>query len=109
VTVRVPSGRRVTIGELFTDPSRGVSVLAQAWRRGVPRAQRRCVDAGFFGPWPPTPRYFRAFALTPNGLAVGVATSGACSTTHATVPYAVLRPYLSKRGAQLIRGVRQPR
>jgi len=53
-------------------------------------------------------RNYRQFALTPEGLAVGVNEIGACGNWQATVPYRILRPYLSELGAELIAGVHRP-
>jgi hypothetical protein len=109
-TVRVPSGTPVAISDLFADPSRGVRVLAAEWKT---RFRRASPDA-----WPcvrlhpssyrPVPRNYRHFALTPRGVVVGFWQEAACNRLQATVPYSVLRPYLSGLGSRLIAGVRPP-
>jgi hypothetical protein len=53
-------------------------------------------------------RNYREFALTPTGLAVGVNETGACGRMEATVPYRMVRPYLSTLGETLVAGVRRP-
>jgi hypothetical protein len=111
VTVRVPSGRLVSISSLFADPSRGLRALASAWKARVRRTNPRmwpCVR--FHLPdYRPGARRYRYFALTAHGLAVGFWQEPACDRLAATVPYAVLRPYLGKLGMTLIAGVRRPR
>src|SRR5437764_1335528 len=55
-----------------------------------------------------TAENYRTFALTPRGLAVGAPEVEACYRLVATVPYAVVRPYLSDLGMSLVDGVRSP-
>jgi hypothetical protein len=120
VTVRVPSGAQVGLRRLFAQPDRGLRALASAARRTV-LATNRCVRASNRGPgrainargFAPTPRNYRYFALTAQGFAVGFPIdqvgASSCGSVQATVPYGVLRPYLSALGQRLVAGVRRPR
>src|SRR2546423_1924269 len=119
-TVRVPSGTRVEILDLFSPPSRGLAALARAARKyGV--ANNRCVAYSvhsefgrtFLRRFSPTLRHYRNFALLPDGLAVGFGTGEVtiptCGRILVTVPYRTLRPYLSELGRTLTAAVRPPR
>jgi hypothetical protein len=106
LTFQVPSGRRVSVEQLFRD-DHGLRVFGNAWRESLDPQRKSCVDGGFFGKYSPTSTFFRNFALTPTGLAAAVVTSGACGSWWSIVPYARLRPYLSPLGARLIAGVRK--
>lgn len=111
MTAVVPSGRRIEITDLFAQPSRGLAVLATAWKREFRRTQPArwgCVEV-IPSAFRPTARNYRLFALTPRGLAVGFWQAPACNRLHAVVPYAILRPHLSDLGARLVGGVRAPR
>jgi hypothetical protein len=108
ITVRVPSGARVRITDVFANPERGLRVLATAARGFIQRTEAApCVHA-YAVVYGPTAENYRAFALTPTGLAVGFPEVGACYRLVATVPYATLRSYLSPLGARLVDGVRVP-
>jgi hypothetical protein len=106
VTLRVPSGARVTISDLFANPDQGLRVLASAWRARIRRTGARSCIRLYPKTYSPTVENYRAFALTPGGLAVGSPEVAACYRLLATVPYAVLRPHLSSLGARLVDGVR---
>ena len=110
MTIRVPSGRRVTLAQLFRDPEGGgLSALGVRWFRVIARDWRlRCV-VGDLPDYEPTLRNYRYFALTPRGLALAFWQEPACSRIEGIVPYRPLRPYLSRLGKQLIAGVRRPR
>jgi hypothetical protein len=112
ITVRVPSGRRVTLGQLFRDPEgEGLRELGVAWFRVLARQHRwklECVVL-HLPHYEPTLQNYRYFALTPRGLALAFWQEPACSRIEAIVPYAALRPYLSRLGKELIAGVRRPR
>lgn len=120
VTVRVPSGSPVGIDDLFTEPARGLEVLAAAVRRRILFANT-CVRASVADPvggkftgrgLDPTLPNYRHFALTPKGLEIGFpagqVAAAACNRLSVAVPYSVLRPYLSDLGRKLISGVRRP-
>jgi hypothetical protein len=109
VTVRVPSGTRVTITDLFAKPRQGLRVLATAWTTRIRRTSGRPCLRIYASHYSPTVSNYRAFALTPAGVSVGSWEHAACYRLVATIPYAVLRPYLSKLGATLVAGVRKPR
>jgi hypothetical protein len=109
MTVRVPSGRRVMIGDLFANVGRGLRALAAAWKARVRRTPGRACLRIYPSQYRPTVANYRAFALTPRGLAIGSWEIAACYRLVATVPYRLLRPHLSKLGATLIAGVRAPR
>jgi len=114
VTVQVPSGKLVTISDLFAKPRHGLRALAAAFRKRA-AAGGECLRSSLSinHEWfDPTEKNYQQFALTKSGLAIGwpgfVVDLGACNTAVATVPYSVLRSYLSKLGLKLIAGVRQP-
>jgi hypothetical protein len=109
ITVRVPSGRRVTNSDLFTNPGRGLRALAAAWKAKIRRTPGRPCLRTYPSQYRPTVANYRAFALTPSGIAVGSWEIAACYRLVATVPYRVLQPYLSELGSALIAGVRPPR
>jgi hypothetical protein len=109
MTVRVPSGKPVTITDLFVRPDRGVKVLALAWKARIRQSGGgRCLRI-YPESYKPTVKNYRAFALTPGGIAVGSWEVAACYRLVATVPYRVLQPYLSKLGSTLVAGIRRPR
>jgi hypothetical protein len=122
LTLRVPGASRVEVSDLFREPPRGLLALARAARRKVLSANE-CVRASVreelrvgldfsLRGFDPTPGNYRHFALTPTGLAIGFSQGqvGApvCSQVDVTVPYPLLRPYLSSLGRRLIAGVRRP-
>jgi hypothetical protein len=110
MTVRVPSAAPVRINQLFTESSRGLQVLADAWKAEFRRANPAawpCVGL-HLSDYRPAPSNYRYFALTPRGIAVGFWQEPACNRLQATVSYALLRPYLSSLGKQLVNGVRRP-
>src|SRR2546429_5949289 len=78
MTVRVPSGTRVTITDLFKSPDRGLHVLAAAWKARIRRTGGGPCPHGYREVHAPTARDYRAFALTPTGLAVGTSEVAAC-------------------------------
>ncbi len=99
VTVRVPSGARVLLPELFDRRARARRVL---------EAQIR--SAEFFDASvrrdPAAALRNTRFAVLPSGLAVGVV--GAANQDEVIVPYRALRPYLSPLGRALAAGARWP-
>ena len=121
-TIRVPSGKSVAVTELFASP-RGLRALASAVRRQIlsgdacvrdsQRNEKALGLAEEAQNLDASPAHYRYFALTVSGLAVGfpISTIGApsCNRVETTVPYAVVRPYLSELGRQLVAGVRRPR
>jgi hypothetical protein len=107
-TVRVPSGARVTIDELFTSPGQGLRALAIAWKAAVRKTAAAPCLRIYPEAYTATVGHYSAFALTPRGLAVGSWEIAACYRLLATVPYSVLRPYLSRLGLVLVAGVRRP-
>jgi hypothetical protein len=115
-TARVPSGSLVGLSDLFARPGLALDALAAASR------QNGCIAVALHypglgasvAPWlKPTMSNYRYFALTPRGLAVGfeqdTVASPPCGRVEVTVPYSVLRPYLSSLGVTLIAAVRRPR
>jgi hypothetical protein len=110
VTLEVPSGRAVTLAELFRDAEgEGVYALGVAWFRAVAAARDwrlQCVVRDLVR-YQPSLRGYRYFALTPRGLALGFRQEPACGRLEATVPYSALRPYLSDVGRRLVAGVRE--
>jgi hypothetical protein len=108
VTVRVPSGARVRITDVFANPERGLRALATAAKARIRRTEAAPCIRAYAVVYGPTAENYRAFALTPNGLAVGFPEVAACYRLLATVPYATLRSHLSSLGARLVDGVRAP-
>lgn len=109
ITIRVPSGTRVTITDLFAHPREGLRALATAYKNKLRRttAGVECLRL-YPDDYSPTVANYRAFAMTPRGLAVGTWEDTACYRVETTLPYRVLRPYLSKLGSTLVAGVRRP-
>lgn len=108
ITVRVPSGVRVSLPELFSDLPRALPAIAKAWKARVRRVEPEmwpCVK-NYPSIYLPRARNYRYFALTTRGLSLGFWDVAACNRLQAVVPYRVLRPYLSTLGATLIAGVR---
>lgn len=106
-TVLVPSGKTVTISDLFTEPRLGIAALARAWKEQIrvhrPRIWR------YWLPPRAAAQNFQNYALTRAGLTVGDVGGGACGRFFATVSYSVLRSYLSPLGRKLIASAREPR
>jgi uncharacterized protein YecT (DUF1311 family) len=109
MTVRVPSGARVRITDLFAKVDQGLRVLATEWKARIRRTDGAPCPRVYQEQYTPTVEHYRNFALTPGGIAVGVGEVAACYRLVATVPYRVMRPYLSKLGSTLIAGVRRAR
>ncbi len=109
MTVRVPSGTPVKVTDLFQKPDQGLRVLARAWKERIRRTDARPCLRAYGMVYSVSAANYRAFALTSEGITVGSPEVGACYRLVATVPYAVIRPYLSKLGSTLIAGVRRPR
>jgi hypothetical protein len=114
VTVRVPSGSPVTIVDLFAEPSQGLRALATAVRRQFSSDRPRIFPRSFYrSGLAPKASNYRLFALTTRGLVIafhaGAIAHPIAGPLKTTVPYAILRPYLSKLGQKLIAGVRRPR
>ena len=114
LTVEVPTGRIVEIGDLLRPG--GLARLAAAARARllatnacVARGERSLLAEGTS----PTAENFGHFALTPAGLAVGFklgqVAGSTCGAAQATVPYAALAPSLSPLGKRLVAGVHAPR
>jgi len=109
VTVRVPSGTRVTITDLFAQPREGLRALAAAYKARLRQIYGDPCLRLYPGDYTPTVANYRAFALTPRGLAVGSWEDTACYRVVATVRYRALGPYLSRLGQQLVAAVRRQR
>jgi hypothetical protein len=119
MTIEVRGARRVTLAGLFMRPSLGLRVLANAAKQRLIGANL-CVRRSYAGNgslassgFRPTVGNYEHFALLPNGLAVGFpvgqVSAPICGRTEVTVPYSIVRRYLSRLGLQLIQGVRKPR
>ncbi len=108
-TVRVPSGRRVTITSLFTNPREGLRALATAARERIRRTEGSFCLHGYPGDYTATAKNFREFALTQHGIAIGFWEDEACYRLAVNVPYDAMRRYFSKLGMTLVAGVRAPR
>jgi hypothetical protein len=107
VTIGVPSGRQIGLRELFARPKDGLRAFGQAWAATLRRQGAGwCLDSYWY--WHDQSQWNRQFALTASGIALGVDENSACGAVAAIVPYVVVRPYLSKLGAELVAGVRRP-
>ncbi len=105
-TVVVPSGRIVEITDLFRSVQMGLRAVGRAWLSGLrKKGAGGCITA-YPDTYLPTIRNYSSFALTPQGLVIGVDEGGNCGPWQAAVPYRSIRPYLSKLGASLVAGVR---
>jgi hypothetical protein len=117
-TIRVPSGKSVSVGDLFADRSHGLRALAAAVRRQVVASNsciRQSIDElpEYASGFAPTTSNYQHFALTAAGLVIGLqgaqVSSPACNRVRTTVSYARLRTQLSPLAKKLIGGVRRPR
>lgn len=99
ITIRVPSGTRVALPELFARRAPAMRVLEARIRsdNGLPPSVRRHPAAVLAD---------GKFALLPSGLAVGVEQDA--WPLYVLVPYSALRPYLSRLGLRLVAGTRWP-
>jgi hypothetical protein len=97
ITIRVPSGTRVTLPELFAQRAKAMRVLEARIRTDarLARSVRRHPAAALANV---------QLALLPSGLAVGVVEVGFRDVV--LVPYSALRPYLNRRGFRLVAGTR---
>ncbi len=109
ITVRVPSGTRVTITDLFTHPREGLRALATAYKDKLRKTPDgvECLKL-YPDDYRPTVANYSAFALTPRGLVVGTWEDTACYRIATTLPYSFLKPYLSNLGSTLVAGARRP-
>jgi hypothetical protein len=108
VTVMVDTGTRVRIGDLFSNPSRGISALATAWKARIEASDAAPCLRIYRSAYTATAAHYHDFALTRDGLAVGAPEIEACYRLVAVVPYSTLRPYLSNFGARLVTSARRP-
>lgn len=97
ITVRVPSGKRVSLPDLLTRRAEALRVLEARIRsdHDLVQSVRQHPAAALANP---------QFALLPSGLAIGFVEVGWRDTM--LVPYSALRPYLSSLGRELVAGVR---
>ena len=121
VTLRVRKATPIGIADLFADPSRGLKALAAAARKRLiatdPAVRNALSDpklgASFARGLLPRPENYQHFALTDDGLILGFDNSQvtwpAAGRRETTVPYSVIRLFLSPIGQELIKGVRRPR
>src|SRR5205823_11131959 len=86
----------------------GLRVLAAAWKARIRQGPGGPCLRIYSDVYEATAENYGAFALTARGIAVGSPEVEACYRLVATVPYRVLRPYLSDLGARLVDGVRAP-
>lgn len=120
-TVQIPSGSRVGLLQLFSEPTRGLRALASEAKRQV-LASNACVRASFENPigrrlnargFAPRVRNYQRFGLTSTGIAVGFPQGriggGSCGSVLTIVRYEAIRPFLSTLGERLVAGIRNPR
>jgi hypothetical protein len=99
ITIRVPSGTRVRLADLFAQRADAMRVLEERIRTDgqlAPSVRRHPADV-LANP---------QFALLPRGLAVGAVELGWRDVV--LVPYSALRPDLSMLGRRLVRRVQRP-
>lgn len=116
VTVLVPSGTRVRLPDLFTNPKVALRAIAAAAQRTLIR-KNSCARASqardplLKRGLAPSVKNYRRFALTTRGLTIGFpigqVASGVCNRFEATVPYSALRSGLSRLGEDLIAAIRE--
>jgi hypothetical protein len=120
-TLRVPSGSRIGIPDLFNSPSQGLASLANAVRPRLLSANS-CVrsslnsplnDSSYIRGLEPNAKNYRYFSLTTHGMAIGFpvgqVASPSCGRVKVVVPYRLLRPYMSALGREMTAGVRMAR
>jgi hypothetical protein len=117
VTVLVPSGVKVDLlKSLFRDPKQALRVIAtnakqQILSRNSPYGCDKAAfkSVGFPSGYDPNPVNYTNLALTDNGLAVGFPAGQigivACSNAEVTIPYGILRSYLSRLGTSLVNAI----
>lgn len=106
MTILVPSGRRVTLTALFRNVNQALLVLQRAWKTH-PGIAGRCART-YWEIFTPRVENYRAFALTPTGLALGSTETGACYRFVIIVPYRAVQPDLGNLGKRLVNAVRKP-
>jgi hypothetical protein len=99
ITIRVASGARVALPELFARRAGAMRVL-----EAHVRSDKLFVES--LRRHPAAALRNARFALLPTGLAVGVV--GPAYQDDVIVPYLALRPYLSQLGLRLATGARWP-
>ncbi len=120
VTVRVQNGQRVGLRAILRPLRPALRAISQEAKRKLPRTDF-CVRRSLAYPpdhkflllgFAPTVSNYREFALVPAGLAIGFwndqVAAPACGRSAVVIPYAVVRPYLTRLGAELVAGVRAP-
>ncbi len=108
VTVAVPSGRRISALDLFTNRRGAIRALAAAWRAKLGGAVNICAKI-YPESYRATARNYSHFALLANGIAVGSWEVESCYRFVTVLPYSVIEPYLSPLGKRLVSAVRIPR
>lgn len=110
VTVRVADSHRVTLTELFREPARGLRALAAMVRERLSAPTACDPQDARFALFVDKYKYF---ALTVRGLAIGFPQADgvaipSCGRIEVTIPYVLVKPYLSTLGRELVAGVRRP-
>lgn len=108
-TVEVRSGKAVSLRQLLASPSLALPLLVRDWKAQLRGSASWQYVTGDPARYTPTFLHYRHFALTPAGLAFGVAQESADVRFAAVIPYRLVRPYLSPLGRRLVAGVRRPR
>lgn len=123
LTAAVPSGSPFELVDLLSSPSTGLQVIAGYVTQTVvathPCVARSYNDTGPSGSvtaqatrrgFAPTAENYRHFALTPQGLDIGLdqgqVGTESCSTIRVTVPWSLVRPQLNATGLRLVDGLR---
>jgi hypothetical protein len=114
-TVEVPSGKSLSLSDLFTDPSAALKAIATASRTKLLasnsglKSQLEYLQKTHqvFGGFAPTRGNYQYFALLRSGLAVGFPAYQLLGPgrTELVIPYTVIRPYLNRLGARMLAGV----
>jgi hypothetical protein len=105
-TVRVPSGRRVQLADLFSEGD--LRAFAREWRLRFSHTRQGALLRSYPTDFRDAVFRHAFFALTSNGLAAGFWQDGPTIRLQAKVPYDAIRKRLSPLGARLVAGVRAP-
>jgi hypothetical protein len=116
VTVQVPSGKPVTFGDLFSEGQAALSAIDASVRNSLvadyPGADT-CIDDRAGNGLAGTVEDYQDFVLTEAGIVFGFGTGHltavACGVMVTTVPWSIIKPYLSPLGLRLADDVRRPR
>ena len=112
VTLRVPSGHSIALRSLFSKPVAGLATLARLAKETLLRSDTCIAASPNKSGFEPTWHNYEAFALTPQGVAVGFATSAVgfpeCGPVEVIVPTERIVQFLNPFGRRLLDDARRP-